>query len=988
MGVYLKTAGKESMAMWWTNSRWARLASASLGYRTSSSRKPTARRVLSTEWHTRLGRVSPMAVRLLFEGVKIVEKGTKISTANSLRGDTASGSESWNWTSRRGSHRLFIQLHPPPPSPSLSRAGWFWPGLASSTKGRTKAMRLVQQWHSGWKSSASCSRLRGQGSLETCSSRDTEDLGAVSLLDAGPPRRREHIVVLWAVLVILHPLLCVAKGRGGSKAVNAKSAEEEARRREVMKEALREKLELESRAVQVVERLLEDRVPEDFLIDCARFITPANYKDVIEERFIAKLCGYPICPNKLGKVPTQQFKISTKMNKVYDITERKCFCSNFCYKASKEYELRISTTPLWLRHHESPPKITLMKKGDGGSSGQEVRIAVRRLQEEDIENPAVAVGPSSEPLPAPASPHSDDSGGDDDEQEPGFVSSVITAERPGPRVHWGELPTARTDHRGPSERQKKESRRRNGEGENLVKERGENGDESVVCKREKEADIGGTSNIDEPNTHPPRVQQTPVEEEEEEKSSVDAQAVEVEEAVALLNSCRIAEQVTDTAPVHITHTGTEPLRGNDTPAAADSNKTESEPRTEARPAWAASSTTQPCPTPGLDVTQVGMSKRGAAGLRKLLLHHHQPAGVRPRSVRENLLESLRRTLNEWRSDETRVFLYGPDHAPLLSGPQEEKDKGLGKEEEEEELDEDDFEEQQEEEMVVVGRGRPSAPAPDYDTLRRQTREQELRVQEFYQGSRVTEQPAGDTQATAQGQETKDPILPLVDSQAQVLIQKRITVDKLTRSLRNIVGPLGLTMTDVSMDLNNLVRTFRFTNTNIIHKTPQWTLIAVVLLHLAESCPHIGDSKLACFEPGTASMRRLHTPIQWPLAKEQAVQLLSGLLCDPAPLVEPARVAPAPGFASAACRSLGPLSFSSCGPERRGRGRGRTGTLASRRSATRSEFSQASQKVLADGAGPDAGGLVVVKEELAKAGRALLLMPTWVTSRPASGKAVW
>ncbi|CAL8346094.1 unnamed protein product [Merluccius merluccius] len=537
--------------------------------------------------------------------------------------------------------------------------------------------------------------------------------------------------------------------------------------REVMKEALREKLELERRAVQVVERLLEDRVPEDFLIDCARFITPANYKDVIEERFIAKLCGYPICPNKLGKVPTQQFKISTKMNKVYDITERKCFCSNFCYKASKEFELRISTTPLWLRHHESPPKMTLMKKGDGGSSGQEVRISVRRLQEEDIENPAAAVGPGSEPLPAPASPHSDDSGDDDDEQEPGFVSSVITAERPGPRVHWGELPAARTDDRGPSERRKKEneneekeSRRRNGEGENLVKERGENGDESVVCKREKEADIGGTLNIDEPDTHPPRVQQTPV---EKEKSSVD-----------------------------------------------------------------------PCPTPGLDVTQVGMSKRGAAGLRELLLlhhHHHQPAGARPRSVRENLLESLRRTLNEWRSDETRVFLYGPDRAPLLSGPQEEQDEGLGKEEEEEEeeLDEDDFEEQQVEEKVVVGRGRPSAPAPDYDTLRRQTREQELRVQEFYQGSRVlpgdTEQPVGDTQ------ETKDPILPLVDSQAQVLIQKRITVDKLTRSLRNIVGPLGLTMTDVSMDLNNLVRTFRFTNTNIIHKTPQWTLIAVVLLHL-------------------------------------------------------------------------------------------------------------------------------------------------------------
>lgn len=34
----------------------------------------------------------------------------------------------------------------------------------------------------------------------------------------------------------------------------------------------------------------------------AKFIAPANYKDVIEERSIAKLCGYPICSSKLGKV--------------------------------------------------------------------------------------------------------------------------------------------------------------------------------------------------------------------------------------------------------------------------------------------------------------------------------------------------------------------------------------------------------------------------------------------------------------------------------------------------------------------------------------------------------------------------------------------------------------------------------------------------------------------------------------------------------------
>uniref|UniRef100_A0A3Q3Q2I8 RNA polymerase II subunit B1 CTD phosphatase RPAP2 homolog n=1 Tax=Monopterus albus TaxID=43700 RepID=A0A3Q3Q2I8_MONAL len=151
----------------------------------------------------------------------------------------------------------------------------------------------------------------------------------------------------------------------GGKCTKALTDEEEEKRREDLREKLREKLELEKSSLKVVERLLEDSVAADFLVDCAKFITTDNYKDAVEERFIAKLCGYPLCPNKLGKIPSQQYKISTKTNKVYDITERKCFCSNFCYKASKTFELQISPTPLWLRHHESPPEITLMKKRDG-----------------------------------------------------------------------------------------------------------------------------------------------------------------------------------------------------------------------------------------------------------------------------------------------------------------------------------------------------------------------------------------------------------------------------------------------------------------------------------------------------------------------------------------------------------------------------------------------------------------------------------------------
>ena len=40
---------------------------------------------------------------------------------------------------------------------------------------------------------------------------------------------------------------------------------------------------------------------------------------------------------------------------VYDITERKNFCSNYCFKRSNFLKAQVSTSPLWLR-----------EKGDGG----------------------------------------------------------------------------------------------------------------------------------------------------------------------------------------------------------------------------------------------------------------------------------------------------------------------------------------------------------------------------------------------------------------------------------------------------------------------------------------------------------------------------------------------------------------------------------------------------------------------------------------------
>ncbi|XP_072220470.1 putative RNA polymerase II subunit B1 CTD phosphatase rpap2 isoform X2 [Leuresthes tenuis] len=631
----------------------------------------------------------------------------------------------------------------------------------------------------------------------------------------------------------------------GGKRMKPLTAEEEARREEV-----KEKLELEKRALKLVERLLEDSVAEDFLLDCAKFITTANYKDTIEERFIAKLCGYPICSNKLDKIPTQQYKISTKTNQVYDITERKCFCSNFCYKASKEFELQISRMPLLLRQYESPPEIRLLKKGDGGSSGEEVMLSERRLTEEDIENPLAAMPDDSE---SSAGAGGRDSSGDEREQD--FVSSVVSQQQ-RPRVHWGDLPKRQKP--GAVERRKKQNR---GVFKEETKSQNTQKEEMREKNKKKEPHTKKLEQFHKVNT-----------DQAVQKEKDLTQVSTVEEATAKLNVCSLSETVIHTAtlPEH-TPTGTE-----HTTSLTSSPLIETKPSTEIK--------LQPSPTLtatylinlnesssnrlGFNITQVGMSKRGAAGLRHLLKTHASEA--KPDSVRLNLLESLGRTLKEWCTDDTLSFLYGSLGSPFAD---------IKEVMEEEELDEDDLEDDV---AVVDGQEQKIAlaAAPDYETLQKDARQLELRVMEFYKGTWIlpeVEQLNGNTdQGTTQSPNTKDPVLPLIDSHAQHLIQKRIAVEKLSSGLRGIVGPLHLTMSDISADLNNLVRTFRFTNTNINHKTPQWTLIAVVLLHLlSEVSPVVREALKK-----SASVEYLNTLMQELGLQEQDILHLVQLLKFP------------------------------------------------------------------------------------------------------------
>lgn len=140
--------------------------------------------------------------------------------------------------------------------------------------------------------------------------------------------------------------------KGREKKTGKEEVNEQLEKKKLLEAKIRKQVASEEKAFRIVERLIENPITEEFLKDSCQFIAPHHYEDIVEERAITKTCGYPVCSKPLTAVSKQKYHISTKDNKVYDITERKNFCSNHCYKASRYLQNQLSTTPLWSREEE------------------------------------------------------------------------------------------------------------------------------------------------------------------------------------------------------------------------------------------------------------------------------------------------------------------------------------------------------------------------------------------------------------------------------------------------------------------------------------------------------------------------------------------------------------------------------------------------------------------------------------------------------------
>nr|XP_003220143.1 PREDICTED: putative RNA polymerase II subunit B1 CTD phosphatase RPAP2 isoform X1 [Anolis carolinensis]XP_016848655.1 PREDICTED: putative RNA polymerase II subunit B1 CTD phosphatase RPAP2 isoform X2 [Anolis carolinensis] len=560
--------------------------------------------------------------------------------------------------------------------------------------------------------------------------------------------------------------------RPGNKQPSVLTNEDAAQRKAALEAAIRKKIEHERKALKVVERLLEDDITEEFLTNCGKLITPSHYKDVVEERFIVKLCGYPTCRNRLQNVPKQKYQISTKTNKVYDITERKCFCSNFCYRASKYFEGQISQSPVWLRDEERPPDIELLKEGARGDAGKEVKLVTEGVSTLDIDShvpAAVQVDSSTE----------SESGSSDAEQE--FVSSILQENLSGAEKKTLKVPRNSILKKKPAERVQSEH--------------------------------------------------TPIEN-------------PVNKAVEQLSRCGLGGPEEKHIVPHQSQTGKPDtsvysLIPEPVPISDDSGSN----------------------CGGSQVVFLGMSQKGRERFKKLLAKSKQPGNpelkgpVDSLAAKECLLENIRQTFSEWKTEETLKLLYGSSFVGTCM-PQEQTPAADC---EKEELDEDDLDSSEEtntanylmDNLNSLNKSVPSRDpsraaklVPSFEKLKEETSQLELKVKEFYQGKfTVAEEEqtieSGGEKLSSKDQEDQQwtPVFPLVDSKAQQQIRTQIVLEKLRKALPAVLGPLQIPLGDAYKELKGLIKTFRLTNTNIIHKMPVWTLIAIVLLSvLSEHIP--------------------------------------------------------------------------------------------------------------------------------------------------------
>ncbi|XP_078687070.1 putative RNA polymerase II subunit B1 CTD phosphatase RPAP2 [Branchiostoma floridae x Branchiostoma belcheri] len=614
----------------------------------------------------------------------------------------------------------------------------------------------------------------------------------------------------------------MSKRQTSGERKDAQKSQQKEQSKAELEAAIRKRVDCEEKAFRIVERLLDNPVDMDFFVNCAQYIEPSHYTDVMVERAIIGQCGYPVCNDNLPKdKPKQQYHIDTKHNKVYDITERKNFCSNWCYKASQYYKNQLFTSPVWAREKERP-------------------VAVRLLQRER------------------SAEVSSESGASQDH-------------------HQGHHQGTTTDKQDSTEEKQKIAQEKDPQQEHAAKEMDQEKTKEISGEG-AEVEFAKLSLLDTALEQDGSVDSETIEKMQSGGDSAKEDVLHVEEKMNESQSIRRKGQIQTqtTSKQGDFEVGKVP--------SGEGREVELPIPTAPEPVVPSRHGASVHVSVAQAVFRSLMEWRTEGTFRFLYGEHVEVNLELPEVLRFATQEELRTAAGVTQQCHSNSHHGDKNHGNKSSAQQMTDQKAVTAEKPRKvrfEEDQKDFSQPlsicipedpcQNQEEVQLGslqgkdpkgsqeghvyQGGPdldpgdlthaTRPLPDLVTLQRDAELFHMRVQEFYRGGTqmpVTQDQGLEVKEKKVEDDDRPVILPPVDSQAQRALQHKILLDRLNRVFPSVLAPLRLGVRDFSTELNLLVKTFRLTSDNIIFRPAELKLLAVVLIHiLATKVPVIMQS---------------------------------------------------------------------------------------------------------------------------------------------------
>ncbi|VBB29517.1 unnamed protein product, partial [Acanthocheilonema viteae] len=98
---------------------------------------------------------------------------------------------------------------------------------------------------------------------------------------------------------------------------------------------------------------LSECVDETVLQKMLNSLDQNSWMEVVEERYLGRMCGFPLCTNPVEVKNSQKYRIDLKNKKVFERSaEIDKFCCQDCFLRSVAVRAQLETEPLWIRGDE------------------------------------------------------------------------------------------------------------------------------------------------------------------------------------------------------------------------------------------------------------------------------------------------------------------------------------------------------------------------------------------------------------------------------------------------------------------------------------------------------------------------------------------------------------------------------------------------------------------------------------------------------------